>query len=96
MSMTPDPGLLMKNTKKQSKMKDDLNSLPKKMTKTDSVLNRAMGRMVSYQNFQAKNSIKSHNSHLKIEGDHYGSYTKAPNRESSRTPMLVRVENLTK
>jgi hypothetical protein len=96
MTMTPDPALVIKRTQKQSKLRNDLETLAKKMTQTDSALQRAMGRIMGYNDFEARNHMESQKSHAKIDGNNYRNFASNQFKSANNTPMPVRVQNLMK
>lgn len=51
MVITPDPGQFAKVGQKQNKFKKDVNSATKKLTKTESAMKQAVGRMMEYQQY---------------------------------------------
>lgn len=67
MVVTPDPGQYAKIGKKHSKMKSDVNAATKKLKRTESAVQKAMGRMMGYDGYHGIHPM-SHNAGLRVDG----------------------------
>mmetsp|Transcript_16925 Transcript_16925/g.16591 ORF Transcript_16925/g.16591 Transcript_16925/m.16591 type:complete len:301 (-) Transcript_16925:21-923(-) len=75
MVVTPDPGQFAKAGKKQEKFKKDLCSTTKKLKRTESALQKAMGRAMGYNRHPHLQPMRS-NLALRIDGDTFMTPTK--------------------
>ncbi len=82
MVVTPDPGQFAKVGKRQNKLKADVNSATKKLKRTESALQQAMGRMMGYQGYPGIHPMND-NMGLSINGQ---SFAGGPQGVPSRTP----------
>ena len=72
MVVTPDPGQFAKVGKRQDRFKADITATSKKLKRTDSALQKAMGRVMGYQHYQKRNMLNQQISGLRIDGSAFG------------------------
>lgn len=95
MTVTPDPLTAKKEIEKHTMLRTSLNDVDKRLTKTNTALQRAVGRALNYNDADLSGLMKNNVSHINLGRAHpYQLGSNGGLASQHRTPMPVRVQNL--